>query len=314
MRPFFSVVIPVYNRADMLGAAIGSVLAQTEQDFEIIVVDDGSTDNPASVARSYRDPRIWIIRQPNRGGSAARNTGIDHARGQFVAFLDSDDSFLPHHLEAMRVLLEDTEDMVGYARIVVDRGGARTFMKPPRVLAPGEHMATYLFCDRGFVPTSTLVAPRSLARRVRYDEALPCAQDTDFAIRLFLAGCRFVMADAPGAVWMDVGDPGRASAGRKSARLMDWLESLRPQIPDIAYHGARGWMIAKGVVLSSRIRALGFYLNALLHGCYRPRLAAIVFLQIFLPDRVWRGLADWVIGLSRGRVWTRRDTAAPLVA
>src|ERR1700712_1769629 len=117
--PFFTVIIPVYNRAHALRPAIESVLAQTCQDFEIVVVDDGSKDDPESVAESFNDPRIRFIRQENEGGGMARNTAIDAAIGHYVAPLDSDDVFLPHHLAAMKTLLEGTKDLVGYARVVV---------------------------------------------------------------------------------------------------------------------------------------------------------------------------------------------------
>src|SRR5581483_4609036 len=138
--PLFSVIIPVFNRAAHLKAALASVLAQTEQDFEVLVVDDGSTDNPAEVAQSFADPRIRLIRQENRGGGPARNTGIDAARGRFVALLDSDDVFLPDHLSAMRALLDGTSMRAGYAQIVVDRGVGRTILKPPRAIRADEDM------------------------------------------------------------------------------------------------------------------------------------------------------------------------------
>ncbi|MBU6298538.1 MAG: glycosyltransferase family 2 protein, partial [Alphaproteobacteria bacterium] len=211
MTPFFSVVIPVYNRAAVLGGALRSVRAQTEQDFEIVVVDDGSTDHPERTVESIGDPRIVFIRRDNGGGGAARNTGIDKARGRFVAFLDSDDEFLPHHLSAMRRLLEGRSGVAGYARIVVDRGEGRSFLKPPRAVGEGEDMATYLLCDRGFVPTSTMVVDREQAKAIRFHEDLAAAEDTDFAIRLTLAGVRFLMAEAPGVHWRDVGDPNRLS-------------------------------------------------------------------------------------------------------
>jgi glycosyltransferase involved in cell wall biosynthesis len=310
MSPFFSVVIPVYNRADVLPETLRSVLGQSERDFEIIVVDDGSTDDPKRAIAALADSRIVYVRQENRGGSAARNTGIDLARGQFVAFLDSDDIFLRDHLATMRLLLEGTEHLAAYAPIIVDRGNGRSFAKPPRALAPGEHMANYLMCDRGFVPTITLAVPRDLARRVRYDEKLPFAQDTDFAIRLYLEGCAFAMAEKPGAVWDDRPDPKRTSSGRKGARLIDWIETLRSRIPPKAYHGARGWMIAKGVASSDRLAALRLYLAALLRGCYHPELAATIFLQIFFSDRSYRRFADAVIAWRRGAVWSHSTRAA----
>ena len=305
--PYFSVVIPVYNRARVLRDAINSVLWQTEQDFEIIVVDDGSGDDPKSVVDGFSDARLRFVRQDNRGGGAARNRGIDLAAGRFVAFLDSDDTFLPEHLATMRAVLENTENVVGYAPVIVDRGAGRTFVKPPRPIAAGEHMATYLMCERGFVPTITLTVPREIASRIRYDESLSFAQDTDFSLRLFLAGARFVMAARPGAVWRDVPDPSRVSAGRKGASLVEWLEMHRPEIPARAYYGARGWMIAKGLAAHDKRKALALYVSALRRGCYSPRLAFVIVLQIFVPDRLYRRLADRVVALCRGAVWSRAE-------
>ena len=310
MSPFFSVVIPVYNRAGVLGDAIRSVLAQGCRDFEIVVVDDGSKDDPERVVRAFADPRIRFAAQDNGGGGAARNAGIDLAQGRFVAFLDSDDVWLPQHLATMRSLLEGTTDVVGYARMTVDRGEGRTFLKPPRAIAQGEHMATYLLCDRGFVPTITLVVARETARRVRYHENLRAAEDTDFAIRLYLAGQRFVMAEAPGAVWKDVSDPNRTSAGRKGGRMIPWLEEMKPRIPAKAYYGCLGWAVAKHVATVDRFGALKLYLSAVVRGCYRPGLAGIVFLQIFLSDRTYRRVADGAIQWLRAGLRTAQPNRA----
>lgn len=290
--PLFSIVIPVFNRADVLATALSSVLAQTCRDFEIIVVDDGSSDDPASVAARFGDARIHCIRQDNRGAGAARNRGIDLARGRFVAFLDSDDRFLPHHLQAMARLLEGQPDTAGFARMIVERGGGRSMLKPPRAPRAGENVAIYLLCDRGFVPTITLALPREIAAKVRYDETVSFGDDKDFAIRLSLAGCRFVMAEEPGAVWKDEFDPRRLSAGRSGASLLPWIERMRPRIPARAYYGCRGWSIAKGVAITSKLSALRLFVEAVLHGAYRPLMAARIFLQIFLPDRLYRRLSD----------------------
>jgi len=310
VSPFFSVVIPVYNRADALCGALASVLSQSERDFEIVVIDDGSRDDPRAVVEALGDPRIRFLRQDNRGGGAARNAGIDAARGAFIAFLDSDDVFLPGHLARMRRLLEGSRETAGYARIVVDRGVGRSFLKPPRAIRAGEDMAEYLLCDRGFVPTITTVVPAPLARRVRYHENLREAEDTDFAVRLSLEGCYFVMADEPGAVWRDAFDPKRQSAGRSSERLIAWLEAMRPRLTRKAYLGGRGWAAAKGVATRHPRRALQDYLAAVFAGCYGPGLAAIVFLQIFLPDRLYRALADHAIGWLRVGLRPREDACA----
>lgn len=97
----FSVVIPVYNRENRIEGAIRSVLAQDYGNFEIIVVDDGSTDNTAAVIKSMADQRVKYIYQENRERAAARNTGTKNASGDFITFLDSDDEFLSNHLSTM---------------------------------------------------------------------------------------------------------------------------------------------------------------------------------------------------------------------
>jgi glycosyltransferase involved in cell wall biosynthesis len=298
-EPFFSVIIPVYNRAKALPEVIESVRAQTCQDFEIVIVDDGSKDDPGAVIAAIGDPRIRFIRQANGGGGKARNTAIDNSRGRFIAPLDSDDIFLPHHLASMKALLENTTGMSAYARVCVDRGGGRVFLKPPRAVRPGEDMATYLLCDRGFVPTITVVVPRDAATRVRYPENLRPGEDTDFAIRLALDGQRFRMLEEPGAVWRDGFDPNRTSAGWGGEKMGAWLERMRPLIPAKAWHGARGWAYAKLIAPKEPFRALCLYLNAVLRGCYRPSLACIIFLQIFLSRNGYRRIADHAISWLR---------------
>lgn len=98
--PFFTVVIPTYNRANSIRAALDSVLAQTFRDFEVVVVDDGSTDNTANVVRELTEPKIRYYYKDNGERAAARNYGVAQAKGRYVNFLDSDDEFYPNHLQA----------------------------------------------------------------------------------------------------------------------------------------------------------------------------------------------------------------------
>ena len=97
--PFFSVIIPTYNREGMIGRTVGHVLAQSFEDLELIVVDDGSTDQTEQILNEINDSRLIMIKQENKGRSTARNTGIDAARGRFICFQDSDDIWLPDHLK-----------------------------------------------------------------------------------------------------------------------------------------------------------------------------------------------------------------------
>lgn len=101
-----SVIMPAYNRETYIRESIDSVLAQSFTDFELIVVDDGSTDSTAGIVQSYTDSRIRLIRQPNRGVSVARNAGLEAARGQFITFLDSDDLYYPDFLKVAFQLIQ----------------------------------------------------------------------------------------------------------------------------------------------------------------------------------------------------------------
>jgi glycosyltransferase involved in cell wall biosynthesis len=96
--PFFSVIIPTYNRAVFLKKAIKSVLDQEYTDWELLIIDDGSTDNTSELVKSYHDPRVRYIFQQNAERSVARNNGIENAKGKYICFLDSDDYYLPNHL------------------------------------------------------------------------------------------------------------------------------------------------------------------------------------------------------------------------
>lgn len=112
LMPKVSVIIPTYNRAHLIAASIVSVLEQTYSDFEIIVVDDGSTDDTEQRVHGFTDPRIIYIKQENKGRSQARNCALDLARGRYIAFLDSDDLFLPDKL-ALQVAYLDSHPQVG---------------------------------------------------------------------------------------------------------------------------------------------------------------------------------------------------------
>lgn len=106
MDPFFSVVIPLYNKERHIIKAIKSVLGQSYSDFELLVVDDGSSDGSLAKAQSVTDPRIRVIHQENRGESGARNRGISESRGQYIAFLDADDYWLPNFLHEIKGLID----------------------------------------------------------------------------------------------------------------------------------------------------------------------------------------------------------------
>lgn len=178
-RGLVSVVLPTRNRGRMTRTAIESVLAQTWVDWELLVVDDGSEDDTAFVAEilAGRDPRITVIRSEARGASAARNRGLAVARGDFVAFLDSDVVWQPDFLRALMAQLHGTGADVVYANV---RGliGEGFRFRSPHVLLPELLLKPLL-------DLSSVLIRRALVDAVgTFDESLPRAGEYDYLIRL----------------------------------------------------------------------------------------------------------------------------------
>lgn len=295
----FSIVIPVYNRAHVIGSCISSVLKQSFTDFEIIVVDDGSKDDTANVVRDLKDRRIVYVYQDNGGGSKARNTGIDHAKGRYIAFLDSDDTFLPCHLERALSVLSEAENICTYTQVIVNRGNNVTFLKPPRAILEKEPLSEYLMCDRGFIQTSTLIVPAKLAKCTRFNEKISFGQDTDFAIQLAASGADIRMLTRPGAVWDDTWSSNRLSSKSNPYQRIDWLLSIKPYLTEKAYKADLGWPVAKGLVQHGLYaKAFKYYIVALLSGCYKPKMSIVVLFQVFAPKSFYRKFSDFLAGLG----------------
>jgi len=182
-----SVIIPTYNRGWTIGEAVDSVLAQDYRDFELIVVDDGSTDNTPEILDAYRGT-IKVFRQENQGVSAARNRGIDEASGGFIAFLDSDDLWLPQKLSRQVEFFNTTPDaLICQTEEVWIRNGVRVNPKKRHKKPSGMIFEPSLaLC---LVSPSAVMMRRSLLEIVgNFDETLPACEDYDLWLRI---SCRF---------------------------------------------------------------------------------------------------------------------------
>jgi glycosyltransferase involved in cell wall biosynthesis len=157
VSPLVSVILPVYNRETMVARAIESVLAQTYRPLELIVVDDGSTDGTHAVLEAFGD-RITLLWQPHGGAYVARNLALRHARGELVAFIDSDDAWLPERLALQVPLLRRPEVGLVFGDTVHLPRRARTSF---RVSPPHRGRVAARFAWANFVPTVTVLARRS---------------------------------------------------------------------------------------------------------------------------------------------------------
>lgn len=189
-----SAIIPTHNRQELVTEAIQSVLAQSYRDFEIIVVDDGSTDSTRSVVQAFTDPRLRYIHQENAGLAAARNTGIRAARGDFVAFLDDDDVWFPEKLSWQVTVLQRQLDtgLVTGGWVCVDNSGTQLSQAKPWLWRPQLDLDTWLMACPA-VPAAVTVRRDWLERAGGFDEALSRArygaEDWDLWLRLAFLGC-----------------------------------------------------------------------------------------------------------------------------
>lgn len=227
--PAVSVIMPVYNRASVVGRAIDSVLAQDFADFELIVVDDGSTDASAAIVSAMPDPGLRFIElATNSGGNAARNRGIREARAPLLCFLDSDDYYLPHKLSAVvRRFAEQpaVEVLIDSFIKIYPRGDNRpdTPRRNP-ILDTSEEVLEALFTRRIWKATPGISARRdAVIRAGMFDETLKRRQDYDFIIRLAgVARC----ASTDELLWVKTNSPDAISAnlGTNVASLIAFYE------------------------------------------------------------------------------------------
>ncbi|EEB73891.1 glycosyltransferase family 2 protein [Thermococcus sp. AM4] len=188
-RPKISIILPTYNRGYIIGRTIRSVLDQTFKDFELIIIDDGSTDNTKNIVEIYKekDNRIRYIRHKrNLGANAARNTGIKKSRGEYIAFIDSDTIWKPQKLEIQIKIADNTkENFVIYSR-TIRKYTKKTVIVPEDVnqgKKEGQLLDKILVLN--FIDMSSILVKKNMIKNSGlFDEKLPRLQDWDILIRL----------------------------------------------------------------------------------------------------------------------------------
>lgn len=191
-----SVIIPTYNRGWIIKEAIDSVLTQNYPDFELIVVDDGSTDDTQNILAEYKS-RIRILQQDNKGVSAARNYGIDKARGDYLAFLDSDDIWLQNKITTqVNFFKQDPESLICQTQEIWIRNGKR--VNPKKYHKKYSGMIFEKTLPRCLVSPSAVMIKKSLIEEVGcFDETLPACEDYDLWLRI---SCRYPIHLIPKAL------------------------------------------------------------------------------------------------------------------
>jgi glycosyltransferase involved in cell wall biosynthesis len=212
-KPLVSIVVPTFNRQQLLPVAVDSLLRQTYPHVEVIVVDDASSDDTPTVMQRYRDSRVRYERMPtNRGIGAVRNAGIDNARGDFIGFLDSDDIAASRRIQRqIRALTRwPAVDILGSSvRSIgpdgsVFRGGRRRRWASPEEIR-------FLLLFRAYLHTPSVLARRAVFDTYRFDESFRVSEDHEFWIR---ASERFRLWNLPGAYTAMRSHPQRTTTAR----------------------------------------------------------------------------------------------------
>lgn len=234
-----SVVIPLFNGARVITQALDSVFAQSVAPIEVIVVDDGSTDDGPAITERYatRQP-LTLYRKPNGGQSSARNFGVERACGNLIAFLDQDDIWYPQHLrELSRPFLRDDGETLGWTYSDLDEIGEDGGLRARYVLSEGsaEHPKTRLEkClgeDMFILPSASMVARSAFNAVGGFDERLRGYEDDDLFTRLFHAGYRNVYIDQPLGQWRVYSGSSSHSSSMAVSRMV-YARKLLSRFPD----------------------------------------------------------------------------------
>lgn len=303
MTPFFSIVIPTYNRADSIQLTLDACWQQSETDFEIVLIDDGSTDNTDEVVQRIEDSRLRYLKQNNAGPAAARNHGMREAKGQYIAFLDSDDVWYPGHLAAARSAINAGHHFI-FSQIIVDRGVDRYMVKPDRAMDDGENIFNYLYKDAGFIQTSTIVISRELAARVNWDEEVTYGDNDQFAIDLCMQGVTPFMLERPYTLYCDVMNPDALSKmsmfggaeNSKYTNFIDWMATQKKAMSNEAWLGFEAHHHSPALARSAPRQSFDLIWQAYRAGVISLKGLMRQSLQTFAP-KVYRRVVDTFVRL-----------------
>lgn len=297
--PLISVVIPTFNRADIIVNTLNSVLNQSWRNIEVFVVDDASTDNTAQVMGTVTDPRVHFVSLPeNTGGTRPRNEGIARSTGEFIALLDSDDEWLPEKLQRQYDFLRNFE---GEARVCmtakINKRPEGRHIRRNKPLEGYTSVMEYLLLGNDF-QTSTLLMDATIAKTTTFDPQLRKHQDWDFALRLEENHARFFYFDEPLTLYDDSDSVARISSDGKRDKSLLWLDSIKSRVPAYIYYGFYAKIVADSYLLSSDNRAKGFaiYLKLLFSG--RIKIRHFIYM---MNERVSKLTAIMVKKFAAGR-------------
>lgn len=228
-----SIIVPVYNKKRYLSGLLAQLRAQTFTDFECLLIDDGSTDGSGAVCDEFaaKDTRLRVFHIPNGGVSHARNVGLDHARGEYVTFIDSDDGIRPDHLENLVRRMEESGAQLvisGFEKVTSEGRLVRTVFPVHRGTLPFQDLLpTFAAAQKEsgvFGYCFAKLFPRALVKDIRFDESLKLAEDFDFYLNLYEIINTVCLDDHTGYLYLQEAEN---STGNTASERIDYLAQLR---------------------------------------------------------------------------------------
>ena len=326
--PLVSIVIPVYNRAGMIGDTIDSCLQQTYDPFEIVLVDDCSSDDLSAALLPFAgEGRVRLVRhERNQGVSAARNSGVRAARGAFVAFLDSDDAWQPTKLEKQmaHVGSRSSGDFICGTLTEVRSEGSPSKVRPKWRKPRGVALGDFLFVHKVqrhlpevrwqgaplmggcFAQTSSYLLPTALAAATPFRTALNQYEDMAFLVDLDQKGVDFLLVEEPLTLQNDDDRPGRLGAADDIARGERFLDVLGDALSPDARLAFKATHLAHLHGRGRPMQVIGLVLRAFMRGAIAPKSVLGIFSRSVLGQTGQKAIRD---RLSAWR-WRARDSNA----
>lgn len=300
-----SVVVPLYNKATRIEACLKSVLAQSYPHLEVIVVDDGSTDNGAAVVQSVSDSRVVLLRQENAGVSVARNRGVRAAKGEWIFFLDADDEWKPGLIQALLDLRQQCPD-AGVLATPTDYVFANGRRKAVKLLSADfrpdtnylkDYLKTYVRLSRSPFSNSSFAVKRTIFEASGgYARGVRLTEDSDLWVRLSFVTPIAMTLTSMADYYVEAAGNTRFVVERESFQVTRTLENLlkRGEIPEQSRNSARQLIRLQKLVQLRRFVLTGKRLWAL-QGlrdpdlCLnRPLASCVVFLSAVTPPKLFR--------------------------
>lgn len=292
-EPLVTVVIPLYNKASTIARSIASALDQSWTNLELVVVDDGSTDDfKPQIAQFLEDPRVRLVAKPNGGLGGARNSGVQAANGAYIAFLDADDAFTPGHIREGMDVINGRTNIIYYTQVLISRDGVN-HVKPSRGYDPSEAMSEYWSISFGFMPPQSLIMDRGTAVNIPWNEERWIPEDYDYALRAREKNVSFVFNETPAVIVYHEYDEHRLSNLFRNDRLKLWASQNRRRFSRKGYLAYFGSTIA----VHEKWKIVGCYrlLRACANGCFDLKNAIRIAMQILLSRKRYIALVDYLI-------------------